>query len=70
MDAGGCLTSFMNFILENNVPDVQLLENEKAIQNVEPYCKGLKAIYSPHTGRYVLCNNMNHSCILFSNNIL
>lgn len=36
--------------LKNNVPDLKLLKGEKAIREVEPYCKGLEAIWSPHTG--------------------
>ena len=36
---------------QNQVPDIKILDGEKAIKNVEPYCKGLKAIHSPHTGK-------------------
>lgn len=35
--------------IENKVPDLQVLEG-KQIQEVEPYCRGLKALWSPHTG--------------------
>ncbi|KAL9699247.1 hypothetical protein quinque_002688 [Culex quinquefasciatus] len=35
--------------LANNVPDVQLVD-AKRIKEIEPYCQGLKAIWSPHTG--------------------
>ncbi|XP_061391248.1 L-2-hydroxyglutarate dehydrogenase, mitochondrial [Musca vetustissima] len=35
--------------LKNNVPDLQLIEGSK-IQEVEPYCKGVKALWSPQTG--------------------
>uniref|UniRef100_T1PAR0 L-2-hydroxyglutarate dehydrogenase, mitochondrial n=1 Tax=Musca domestica TaxID=7370 RepID=T1PAR0_MUSDO len=35
--------------IKNNVPDLQLIEGSK-IQEVEPYCKGLKALWSPQTG--------------------
>ncbi|XP_037024434.1 L-2-hydroxyglutarate dehydrogenase, mitochondrial [Bradysia coprophila] len=35
--------------LANNVPDMQLVDEDK-IQEIEPYCEGLKAIWSPHTG--------------------
>lgn len=35
--------------IQNNVPDLQLLEG-KQIQEIEPYCRGLKALWSPHTG--------------------
>ena len=36
---------------QNQVPDIKILDGEKAIKKVEPYCKGLKAIHSPHTGK-------------------
>lgn len=35
--------------LANKVPDMQLVDEEK-IQEIEPYCQGLKAIWSPQTG--------------------
>lgn len=35
--------------LENGVPDLQLIDGDK-IQEIEPYCEGLKALWSPHTG--------------------
>lgn len=35
--------------LANKVPGMQLIDEEK-IQEIEPYCQGLKAIWSPHTG--------------------
>lgn len=35
---------------QNNVPDLKLLEGEKAIQEIEPHCKGLEALWSPQTG--------------------
>lgn len=35
--------------LKNNVPDMKLIDGDK-IKEIEPYCKGLKAIHSPHTG--------------------
>ncbi len=31
------------------VPDVRLVDS-KEIQEIEPECRGLKAIWSPHTG--------------------
>lgn len=34
----------------NKVPDLRLLNSEKEIKEIEPYCRGLKAIHSPHTG--------------------
>ncbi|KAK7086609.1 hypothetical protein SK128_013101 [Halocaridina rubra] len=33
----------------NGVPDIKLIEGSE-IKNYEPHCKGLKAIWSPHTG--------------------
>ena len=36
---------------QNEVPDIRYLEDESAIRDVEPYCKGLKAIHSPMTGK-------------------
>ena len=44
------LESLYSRAIQNKVPDVKLLDDEKAIQEIEPYCKGLKAIHSPHTG--------------------
>ncbi|XP_053689306.1 L-2-hydroxyglutarate dehydrogenase, mitochondrial isoform X1 [Sabethes cyaneus] len=35
--------------LANNVPDVKLVDAE-GIKEIEPYCEGIKAIWSPHTG--------------------
>lgn len=35
--------------LANNVPDMQLIDEDK-IQEIEPYCQGIKAIWSPQTG--------------------
>lgn len=35
--------------MENGVPDLQLIDGEK-IKDIEPYCEGLKALWSPHTG--------------------
>ncbi|GJQ74952.1 hypothetical protein Trydic_g9578 [Trypoxylus dichotomus] len=35
--------------LKNNVPGLELIEGKK-IQEIEPHCKGLKALWSPHTG--------------------
>lgn len=35
--------------IQNKVPDLQVLEG-KQIQEVEPYCRGLKALWSPQTG--------------------
>lgn len=35
--------------MANGVPDLQLIDGDK-IQEIEPYCDGLKALWSPHTG--------------------
>lgn len=35
--------------LKNNVPDLKLIEGDE-IQEIEPYCRGVKALWSPHTG--------------------
>jgi L-2-hydroxyglutarate oxidase LhgO len=40
--------------LQNHVPDIELLHGEKAIQKIEPHCRGVKAIHSPHTGIILL----------------
>ena len=48
------LESLYSRAIQNKVPDVKLLDDEKAIQEIEPYCKGLKAIHSPHTGNYLV----------------
>ncbi|XP_050441338.1 L-2-hydroxyglutarate dehydrogenase, mitochondrial [Adelges cooleyi] len=35
--------------LENGTPDIRLVD-EHDIKTIEPYCRGYKAIHSPHTG--------------------
>lgn len=35
--------------LKNQVPDLKLID-AKGIKEIEPYCRGTKAIHSPHTG--------------------
>lgn len=35
--------------LKNNVPNMQLVDGDK-IREIEPFCKGVKAIWSPETG--------------------
>lgn len=35
--------------IANGVPDLQLIDGDK-IQEIEPYCDGVKALWSPHTG--------------------
>ncbi|XP_055386460.1 L-2-hydroxyglutarate dehydrogenase, mitochondrial [Condylostylus longicornis] len=34
---------------KNNCPDIKIIEGDK-IQEIEPFCKGIKALWSPHTG--------------------
>lgn len=34
---------------KNGVADLQMIDGKK-IQEIEPYCQGLKALWSPHTG--------------------
>jgi 2-hydroxyglutarate dehydrogenase len=36
--------------IENQVPDLQLLKGVEAIKKIEPYCQGVEALWSPHTG--------------------
>ncbi|VVC38150.1 FAD dependent oxidoreductase,FAD/NAD(P)-binding domain [Cinara cedri] len=35
--------------IENGTPDIRII-NGSDIKTIEPYCKGLRAIHSPHTG--------------------
>lgn len=35
--------------LKNNVPDLRLIDG-KEIKSIEPFCRGVRAIHSPHTG--------------------
>ncbi|EDW04081.1 L-2-hydroxyglutarate dehydrogenase, mitochondrial [Drosophila grimshawi] len=35
--------------MKNNVPDLRLIEGDQ-IKEVEPFCRGVKALHSPHTG--------------------
>lgn len=35
---------------KNNVPNLTLLHSEDEIQKIEPFCQGLKALWSPDTG--------------------
>lgn len=35
--------------MANKVPDLQMIDGDR-IEEIEPYCEGLKAIWSPHTG--------------------
>lgn len=35
--------------IANNVLDLQVIDGDR-IQEIEPYCQGLKALWSPHTG--------------------
>ena len=41
---------------QNEVPEIRYLENETAIRDIEPYCRGLKAIHSPITGKDYFCS--------------
>uniref|UniRef100_A0A1B6MRH2 L-2-hydroxyglutarate dehydrogenase, mitochondrial n=2 Tax=Graphocephala atropunctata TaxID=36148 RepID=A0A1B6MRH2_9HEMI len=43
------LMDLFNRGMENGVPDLKIIEGSE-IKNYEPYCKGVKAIHSPHTG--------------------
>lgn len=36
--------------IQNEVADLKLLKGEKEIQEIEPFCRGLEALWSPHTG--------------------
>ena len=45
---------------ENQVPGIRYLDNEAAIRDVEPYCRGLKALHSPMTG------NQFTSCLIIT----
>lgn len=45
----GRLNDLYKRSLANNVPDVELVDAQR-IKEIEPYCEGLKAIWSPHTG--------------------
>ena len=45
---------------ENQVPGIRYLDNEAAIRDVEPYCRGLKALHSPMTG------NQFPSCLIIT----
>ncbi|XP_030384246.1 L-2-hydroxyglutarate dehydrogenase, mitochondrial [Scaptodrosophila lebanonensis] len=35
--------------IKNNVPDLRMIEGDQ-IQEIEPFCRGVKALHSPHTG--------------------
>ena len=52
---------------QNQVPDIRILDGEKAIKKVEPYCKGLKAIHSPHTGKYYWSSSSLKILTIFRN---
>lgn len=45
----GRLLDLYDRAIHNGVPDVELIEGNE-IKKYEPYCKGVKAIWSPHTG--------------------
>lgn len=35
---------------QNGVPDIELIKGQEAIKKYEPHCRGLEALWSPHTG--------------------
>ncbi|XP_030556741.1 L-2-hydroxyglutarate dehydrogenase, mitochondrial isoform X2 [Drosophila novamexicana] len=35
--------------IKNNVPDLRMIDGDQ-IKEIEPYCQGVKALHSPHTG--------------------
>ncbi|XP_064537289.1 L-2-hydroxyglutarate dehydrogenase, mitochondrial [Drosophila montana] len=35
--------------IKNNVPDLRMIDGDQ-IKEIEPYCRGVKALHSPHTG--------------------
>uniref|UniRef100_A0A0P6CX32 L-2-hydroxyglutarate dehydrogenase, mitochondrial n=1 Tax=Daphnia magna TaxID=35525 RepID=A0A0P6CX32_9CRUS len=43
------LEDLYNRGIKNGVPDIQMVDGAK-IKEIEPYCQGLKAVWSPHTG--------------------
>ncbi|KAG7160537.1 L-2-hydroxyglutarate dehydrogenase-like [Homarus americanus] len=45
----GRLLDLYDRAIHNGVPDVELIEGNE-IKKYEPYCQGVKAIWSPHTG--------------------
>lgn len=49
---------------QNHVPDIEMLEGQEAIRKIEPHCKGVKAIYSPHTGMYFFPRDREIGCQL------
>lgn len=36
--------------LQNKVPDIELIKGAEEIKKYEPHCRGLEALWSPHTG--------------------
>ncbi|XP_044254640.1 L-2-hydroxyglutarate dehydrogenase, mitochondrial-like [Tribolium madens] len=36
--------------LQNKVPDLKVLKGVEEIKKIEPYCQGVEALWSPHTG--------------------
>ncbi|XP_048526368.1 L-2-hydroxyglutarate dehydrogenase, mitochondrial [Dendroctonus ponderosae] len=46
----GRLAELHNRAIQNKVPDIKMLKGVEEIQNIEPYCVGLEALWSPHTG--------------------
>lgn len=44
------LADLHNRAMQNKVPDIKMIDGVDEIQKIEPYCVGLKALWSPHTG--------------------
>ncbi|XP_050299654.1 L-2-hydroxyglutarate dehydrogenase, mitochondrial [Anthonomus grandis grandis] len=44
------LHDLYNRATQNKVPDIKLIKGVDAIKKIEPFCVGLEAIWSPHTG--------------------
>ena len=71
------LASLWERAQQNGVPDVQLLKGQNEIAKVEPHCKGLQALWSPHTGVQIWVNWGRESffflfniCLIFASNTL
>ena len=64
------LASLWERAQQNGVPDVQLLKGQNEIAKVEPHCKGLQALWSPHTGVQIWVNWGRESTRLIESNIL
>lgn len=49
--------------MANGVPDLKLIDGDK-IKDIEPYCEGLKALWSPHTGKMTKTKGTPINCTL------